>query len=289
MCLTGICLYLGNLKRCPMVKMVVTDLDGTLLDSNSGCSCRNLSVLAALGSRGITRVIATGRSPYSASRVLPDDFPIDYLVFSSGAGIMRWSDKSVIYATELPAAKVREVIGIFVDRDVDFMVQAPIPLNHTFHYHFSGHPNPDFDRRLAVYKGFCSPLLPGVPYPNGATQLVAILPPDLERFHSLERRLQGVKVIRATSPLDGESIWMEIFPEGVSKGHGAEWLCHFIGGVRPDEIVAVGNDYNDLDLLGYTPNSFLVANAPEELKPKFRVVASNNESGFAEAVGAAVG
>jgi hypothetical protein len=77
---------------------------------------------------------------------------------------------------------------------------------------------------------------------------------------------------------------MEIFPEGVSKGHSVDWLCKYLGDIQPNEILAIGNDYNDLDLLNYTPNSYLVSNAPEELKQKFKVVASNDESGFAEAV-----
>ena len=272
-----------------MVKMVVTDLDGTLLSSNSDYSSKNLSTLHRLGEMEIIRVIATGRSPYSASKVIPSDFPIDYLVFSSGAGIIRWSDKSIVYTTELDSTKVQEIIDLFVNLSVDFMVQEPIPQNHIFHYHFSGNPNPDFDRRLAVYKDFCSPLILGVAYPDNATQLIAVLPPNPELFYSLESNLTGVKVIRATSPLDGESIWMEIFPEGVSKGHSVDWLCKFLGDIQPNEILAIGNDYNDLDLLNYTPNSYLVANAPEELTQKFNVVASNDESGFAMAVEKEIG
>lgn len=267
-----------------MVKMVVTDLDGTLLGSNSNFSSKNLSALHHLGELGVLRVIATGRSPYSASKVIPDDFPIDYLVFSSGAGIIRWSDKSIVYTTELSAIKVQEIIDVFIGLKIDFMVQEPIPQNHIFHYHFSGNPNPDFDRRLTVYRDFCSPLILGIPYPDNATQLIAILPSNPKLFYSLESKLNGVKVIRATSPLDGESIWMEIFPEGVSKGHSLDWLCKHLGKIHSNEVIAIGNDYNDLDMLNYTPNSYLVANAPEELKQKFKIVASNDESGFAEAV-----
>lgn len=264
--------------------MVVTDLDGTLISSSNTFSESNLNTLKILGERGIIRVIATGRSPYSASKVIPDDFPIDYLVFSSGAGIIRWSDKSIVYTTELCANKVQHIIDILVNLGVDFMVHEPIPQNHNFHYYFSGNSNPDFDRRMSVYKDFCSPLILGVPYPDNATQIIAVLPPNPEIFYSLESQLYGVKVIRATSPLDGESIWMEIFPEGVSKGHSIDWLCKYLGGVQSNEIIAIGNDYNDLDLLNYTPNGFLVENSPEELKQKFKVVASNDNSGFSEAV-----
>lgn len=275
--------YIG-LKFVLMIKMVVTDLDGTLVGSNGDFSDRNLGLLYMLAELGVVRVIATGRSPYSVSTILPDDFPIDYLVFSSGAGVMRWVDKSIIYARELSAEQVQDVIDILASFKVDFMVHEPIPQNHHFYYRDTGRLNPDFDRRITVYKDFCQPLILGIPYPDPATQIIAVLPHDPGWFNSLKAKLPGVKVIRTTSPMDGKSIWMEIFPDGVSKAHGVEWLCNELGSITPVEVVGIGNDYNDLDLLNYTPNSFIVGNAPDDLKDKYRVVPTNDDSGFAVAV-----
>lgn len=275
--------YIG-LKFVLMIKMVVTDLDGTLVGSNGDFSDRNLGLLYMLAELGVVRVIATGRSPYSVSTILPDDFPIDYLVFSSGAGVMRWVDKSIIYARELSAEQVQGVIDILASFKVDFMVHEPIPQNHHFYYRDTGRLNPDFDRRITVYKDFCQPLILGIPYPDPATQIIAVLPHDPGWFNSLKAKLPGVKVIRTTSPMDGKSIWMEIFPDGVSKAHGVEWLCNELGSITPVEVVGIGNDYNDLDLLNYTPNSFIVGNAPDDLKDKYRVVPTNDDSGFAVAV-----
>ncbi|MBW2583573.1 MAG: HAD hydrolase family protein [Deltaproteobacteria bacterium] len=48
-------------------------------------------------------------------------------------------------------------------------------------------------------------------------------------------------------------------------------------------IVSVGNDYNDIDLLEWTPSSYVVNNAPSDLKNRFTCVASNNNGGVAEA------
>ena len=59
---------------------VFTDLDGTLLNSNQRLSDINRQTLTSLGKAGICRIVATGRSLYSAQRVLDDEFPIDYPV-----------------------------------------------------------------------------------------------------------------------------------------------------------------------------------------------------------------
>ena len=56
---------------------VFTDLDGTLLNSSQRLSDINRQTLTSLGRAGICRVVATGRSLYSARRVLDDAFPID--------------------------------------------------------------------------------------------------------------------------------------------------------------------------------------------------------------------
>ena len=49
-------------------------------------------------------------------------------------------------------------------------------------------------------------------------------------------------------------------------------------------MLAVGNDYNDLDLLSWAHTGFLVDNAPEELKIQYENVSSNNDNGFTKAV-----
>ena len=76
--------------------MVVTDLDGTLIRSDRTFADDDLEALRVLGSEGIVRVIATGRSLYSARLVLDPEFPIDYLIFSTGAGILEWQSQTLI-------------------------------------------------------------------------------------------------------------------------------------------------------------------------------------------------
>lgn len=261
--------------------MVVTDLDGTLLSSNRTFPSDNIEALRHLETKGIIRVIATGRSPYSADLVLPHDFPIDYLIFSSGAGIVKWSDRSILHTCELPHGTVNNIINVLISNGVDFMVQDRIPHNHHFYYHSTGKHNPDFERRVSVYREFCQPLMEGAEYPDQASQIVAVLPNDVEWFHALSAKISGAKIIRSTSPLDGNSIWLELFAEGVSKASGISWLCQQYGSIAPCNVMTIGNDYNDFDMLHFTPHSYVVANAPDDLKQQFKTIPSNDEAGFA--------
>ncbi|WP_372751596.1 HAD family hydrolase [Labilibaculum sp.] len=265
------------------IKIVVTDLDGTLLPSKGKISQRNYNTLVNLKNKKVIRAIATGRSLYSALAVLSEDFPIDYLIFSSGAGIMKWDTKELIYAQQIDADEVMDLSKILMDHEIDFMILDPIPLNHQFYYHQTGHKNLDFDRRLALYKQFANPIGNWEDTRRDACQILAILPNKVDWFEELKSKFTDIKIIRATSPLDHESIWMEIFPEHISKGHGCQWLCNTLK-INASESLVIGNDYNDIDLLDWGKYSFVVANAPAELKLKYQVTESVSQDGFSLAV-----
>ena len=265
--------------------LFVCDFDGTLLRSDRSFSDTDLDALIRLGELGIIRAVATGRSLYSINTVSISELPVDYILFSSGAGIIRHPDGPIIRKVSLEPEEVSRAIEILRAHQLDFMVHHPIPDNHIFSYVESTPDNPDFRNRIELYHQFAKPLETSADGFGNATQLLAILPPADNRaaIAKLEKALPGFNIIRTTSPLDGQSTWIEIFPTTVSKSLTAEWLSA-TNGLSADRALSVGNDYNDLDLLEWAGCSFVVDNAPHDLKSRFPVVASNDECGVAEAI-----
>jgi hypothetical protein len=102
-------------------------------------------------------------------------------------------------------------------------------------------------------------------------------------LQAVRQKLKGLTVIQTTSPIDGRSTWIELFPAGVSKGLTAAWLAGELGIPRTCTL-SVGNDFNDVDLLEWAQTRFVTANAPPELKQRFPAVASNNHGGVTEAI-----
>jgi hydroxymethylpyrimidine pyrophosphatase-like HAD family hydrolase len=275
--------------------MVVTDLDGTLFQSDRRISARNLRTLEELGRLQVVRVVATGRNLYSARKLLDAAFPLDYLIFSSGAGIMDWRSQRLLWKNSLDRRELQAAFLALSRRGLDFMVHLPIPENHHFLYYASGRPNVDFAARCALYGEFArpgAPTRPGAPAAlslSEACQLLAVEPEPgpagASAYPELVRELPGLRVIRTTSPLDGRSCWIEVFSREVSKALAAAWVGREAG-VDDKHVMAVGNDFNDLDLLAWAPRSFAVRGSPEELRNRFPVVDSGpaGESDFAEAV-----
>jgi len=270
--------------------MVVTDLDGTLLDADAQLGSANRRALERLGAAGSLRVVATGRSLYSARQVLDAEFPIDYLVFSSGAGILEWRGRELLAAHEMRAGHAQGVLDLLLGKGLAFMLHLGIPDNHHFYYHRppgrAAGENPDFERRCRRYADFAQPLDGRVVEGLRVSQFLAIeAPASASLYETLVTELDHLNVVLTTSPLDHRSRWIEIFPATASKSQAAEWL-RARHGVAHHDVVAVGNDYNDRDLLEWARHSYVVANAAPSLRARYAVVASNDDQGFAAAVAA---
>ncbi|MCF8267185.1 MAG: Cof-type HAD-IIB family hydrolase [Ignavibacteriales bacterium] len=264
-------------------KIVISDLDGTLLASHNKLSTENKASLEKLGRLDIKRVVATGRSYFSAMKVLPPDFPIDYLIFSSGAGIIDWKEKTLLRSYVMQKDQITESLKLIRRNRFDFMVHDPVPENHRFFYKkYSGH-NPDFDRRVEAYRPFCS-AFSQKNVPDKASQFVVIMPAEEFDVCSYFRaNISDSSVIKTTSPLDNKSLWIEIFPGSVSKSQAAGYVCQ-INDLTKNDAVAIGNDTNDLDLLHWAGRAYAVNNAHSALAAHFPSMPSNDDHGFSHLI-----
>jgi Cof subfamily protein (haloacid dehalogenase superfamily) len=268
-----------------MKKMIVTDLDGTLLNSDGRISDTDLRTLEKLGDEGYCRVIATGRSLYSIRKTLSNDLPVDYLVFSSGSGISEWKSDRLMLAYNLSKHQVQRAYDHLLGLGLDFFILYPVPENHKCKYVRVTENNGDFKRRVEIYKDYAEDLT-GKPFePFESCQLIAILHGNdkVDIYEDVKNHFSDMAVIRSTSPLDHSSLWLEIYSPEVSKANGLKHLSELLDLDRKD-VMAVGNDYNDIDMLRWAGHGYAVKNAPDVMKDEFIPVASHNESGFSEAV-----
>ncbi|MBW1710244.1 MAG: HAD family phosphatase [Deltaproteobacteria bacterium] len=266
--------------------MFITDFDGTLRRSDRGFSAKDLEALEELGTAGVVRVIATGRSLASLRRDVKRELPVDYIIFSSGAGVIKTSEWTLVREVSLSPDEVSLAADLLIKAGHDFMIHKPVPDSHIFAYHSTGEEaDTDFERRLSFSIDHSWPLEGRHEDFGPAAQLVAIVPGStgVPIYEGIREELSDFSVIRSTSPLDHNSVWVEIFPKNVSKSLAAKWLARELDVARRN-TVSVGNDYNDQDVLEWAETSYVVSNSPEELKRRFQEVASNNHGGVAQAI-----
>jgi len=266
------------------VKIVFFDLDGTLLSSDKQVSTVNIDCLNALGKKKILRVVSTGRSLYSYKKLLGRQIlPTDYLIVSNGSGILKKPGNTLLKISQFNENDVERIRLHLMAHGVNFMIHEKVPDNHSFKYVTGKNPHSDFQRRIELYSIFSEEYSADNHGDIQSSQIIAILPGDPELLHSLSHGLEDYQITRTTSPLDGKSIWMEIYPPNISKGKSAEWLCHHLA-IERQFTFAIGNDYNDVSLLEFANISYIVNNGPADLRSRYRNSLSNDDNGFRDAL-----
>lgn len=269
------------------IKLVATDLDGTFLKDDRSVSERNLEALHRLGEKNIVRVVATGRNLRKVNEVLSPDVPFDYIVFSSGAGVYNWNERKHIFNRNITPESTDRLVTHFKQKDYNFCAFAPAPENHRLWFHRGKKECEEFNRFFTFHNSFSEPLSGNGNLKNGLCQFMLIIPEDEKNFALLKEEIESqcneIRVIRSSSPVTKGYIWVEVFHREVSKGQGVLQVCNLLG-IKPEQTAGIGNDYNDLDLLGFTGHSFLTQNAPLPLKRFFTQVPSNEEDAFAHTV-----
>ena len=257
--------------------MIITDLDGTLLNNKNQVSREDYQTLQQLSYKNVIRVIATGRSRYILDKVLPEDFPIDYVILSGGSGILDWQKQKLVLTREIESDSIQKTAKLLIEKKVDFMLHQPLPEDHYFYFHKNNHLNSDFDYRLKYYDNFHQRLDISEALPDSASQFVCIFPKNKYLSEDLQDSLKPLSITRATSPLDLESNWYEIRHSMATKGSAAQFLVEKLQS-DIDKIVAIGNDYNDVDFLNWAQFPYVVANAPNELQQNYKTTVSNQNS-----------
>ena len=300
--------------------IIFTDFDGTLFNSERFITGENFSALRRAREAGYITAIATGRSLFSFRRVAagidpPIEEYLDYLIFSSGAGVIKATrtirgfdrgigDGDLIEAEGLPPLTAVDAAGVMFRRGIDFMIHKPVPENqHFVHVKSNGSVNPDYYRRIKIYSDFAAPLQTGDSDAEleqidklcmeGVSQLVGIVPPaeniestkyTADLIEYLRHRLPECSVVRTTSPLDHNSLWVEIFNAGVSKSKAAARLTQSLG-LNSADALAVGNDFNDEDLLRWAGTARTVDEAPGVMKLEHKSAGRAIDSAVAAAIG----
>jgi Cof subfamily protein (haloacid dehalogenase superfamily) len=266
--------------------LFITDFDRTLLGSDGTFAQRDLDALETLSRLGVKTAVATGRSLYSFINSPGVDLAVDYIIFSSGAGVVTQNGRKLLYQVNLSSEMVALTLDVLKKSALDFMLHHPTPENHRYVYRRVSSDNTDFESRLERYEKFGRPLASVSRSGFGeASQFLAVVPQkkSQDALRDMRSQLPGLSIIRSTSPLDHESTWIEFFHPDVSKGKTAAWLASVLN-VDPTKTMAIGNDYNDLDLLEWAAHGFVVENAPQDMKCHFQQVSSHDNGGVADAI-----
>jgi hydroxymethylpyrimidine pyrophosphatase-like HAD family hydrolase len=269
----------------PPYRLIAIDVDGTLLDSSGRIGARTRAAVCAAAAAGCLIVLATGRRLRTAQPVAEALGCSPVLVCSQGATL--WRNGRLLYHQHLSVLASRQVIEAHRACGVPVVVFGNAATDATRDIIFvdgDWGANPRlraYIERNAVWVR---------PYDEGcltAGPVQTITLDHVERLRrlceELERQPQAralYRVIYSVTQLAGGGA-VEVLHPSVSKATALEFLCREVG-ISRHEVLAIGDNVNDVEMLQFAGLGVAVANASDEAKQAAQLVApSNDEEGVA--------
>ena len=293
-------------------RLIAIDLDGTLLNSSGEISPRNRAALQLAESSGIEIVISTGRRHSFAMRVLRDlNLAPASAVVSSNGTVIRTIGSDLIHRTHLPLSTARWLCHHLNDYRntlvLTFDLTTPdgedsrgaLVVEHLEDLHTS------IGRWMRANERYIlqvSPIEASL-QPSSEPPIQLMLCGPVERMREAEAHLAShplvtsvgandapnaeVALHRTTYP-ENDLTLLDILPAGCSKASALEHLAA-LRGASPADILAIGDNWNDVAMLRLAGHAALMSNAPDDLRALaassgWTVVPSNNEDGVAIAI-----
>jgi 5-amino-6-(5-phospho-D-ribitylamino)uracil phosphatase len=273
------------------IRVIAVDLDGTLLNSYLEISKANRQALAAASERGIHIVIITGRRYHSARPLLDSlSFPVT-LVTSNGA-IIRTQSGDLLHHNFLP----REIAVHALEAAIDYRPYAVAIFDRPGRGQVMMQQNASPDGPLRWYLKNAQEYLLQVP------DLPAALPGDpiqvmfggapafLEPLEHLLRESNAGRHVHLTwtKYFERDISLLDVMNLGCSKASALQWL---LGQMDCDasEVMAVGDNYNDLEMLQMAGYPVIMGNcSPGLAGDGWHLTHSNDQDGVAAAIQALV-
>lgn len=258
-------------------KMLVLDLDDTLLRDDYSISDRNKELLAQAQQKGIKVVLASGRPTSSmlhyAKELQLANFD-SYMISFNGGIVTSLKDNSVLFEKSLTRDEIHSLHDFSVKNNV-----------HIITYSDKGIISETDSKYIDIevnLTGIPHHKVPSFKAEVNSPAVKCILLEDPDYLKQVEKRLKAERTDLSVAL--SKPFFLEVMPRGIDKAASIDFLAQKLE-IKQSEVIAVGNAGNDLTMIRYAGLGVWVNNAAPELRHKAdMVVASNNDDGVAEVI-----
>jgi 5-amino-6-(5-phospho-D-ribitylamino)uracil phosphatase len=270
-----------------MIRLLAIDIDGTLLDSRARLPGAHRDALVDAVASGVEVALVTGRS-FHFSRPIADLLPIPLtLIVNNGALVKTKTGDTLIRHTVARdiARRVLEATRAYED-SVALVFDRPDERQIVFERMDWSHPHRRgyYEKNKAFIAHASAPLHdmlvedPVQVMFNGSVAPMRALVAALRALPIADRFS-----VAATEYEARDFSLIDVNGPGCSKGTTlAEWVGS--RGWTRDEVAAVGDNLNDVEMLDFAGRAFVMGNATSALLSRYPVVPTNDENGLAIAI-----
>jgi Cof subfamily protein (haloacid dehalogenase superfamily) len=254
-----------------MIKLIVSDLDGTLLQKGHHIKPEDRDALNKAAEKGIIISFASGRM-YPEIRHVVDELQMDAHSISQNGAYIHTSAQELIRQDVFETDLIKQLA--LAAEGLPFYTILCSPDSYVITELTEGHAK--IEQNL---------LAPMIVMPQAVEQLGSELmcckisyigpEPELVKLQEQLLNLHGDKIDAYISDVD----CLDVMPMQVSKGVGLKALQEYLG-VQPDETICIGDSFNDISMFKVTPNSFAISTS----HPNVQSQAAHVVGGVAEAI-----
>jgi Cof subfamily protein (haloacid dehalogenase superfamily) len=242
-------------------KLLVLDVDGTLIGQGAYPSPRVVEAIARAKKKGVTVALGTGRASEACYHLLRY-LCLDKLhIFFDGAAVVEWPSNEVIFLQALPPHASQRLIELSREYDLFLEIYA-----HDFYFI-------EKDGRLAKHqreKLQITPLITDLMSLMGRIkvvkgQLLATNVEEKQRAGLVTKEME--KLCKMSWSLDPSNniYFINAISRSVSKGDTLRNVADYLN-IDLEQVIAIGDSFNDLPVFEVAGISIAMGNAPEDLK-----------------------
>jgi Cof subfamily protein (haloacid dehalogenase superfamily) len=270
------------------IQLIAMDLDGTLLNSSGQMPGANVRAVEEAAARGVEVVIVTGRRFHSA-RQIAGDFACDVHLICSNGALVKSSTGETHFRRLLPAATARAVLELTTEFRSCTGVIFDRPRERQIVFERVDWEGPFVGPYLRRHRDQVAEIAPLSDCLDGEDPVEILYLDDCARITRAMKALETLArkhsfTLALTEYPHRNLSMLDVLGHGVNKGAAlAEWAR--LRGVARKNVMAIGDNWNDREMLEWAGLPVVMGNAVPELKTHgWRATASNDDCGLAEAI-----
>lgn len=258
-------------------KLIVTDMDGTLLGNNHKVTDENKTALQKVIESGINVTLATGRT-FDSAKCNVDFLKEDMPIIACNGSLIREQNGNIIYSNKIDTKTCLNILDVLDKYNIYYQCNS---IDSMLSKKIEGH-----EDRISVFLGSETEVIVRDDLreeisKNDILKFVIIEEKNREILDDIRKELEKVQGIKITSSWPNN---IEVMNTGVDKGNAVKILAEKMN-IDREDIIAFGDNYNDIEMIKFAGLGVAMGNAEELIKQEADYVTdSNQESGVAKAI-----
>lgn len=257
-------------------KIVFSDIDGTVLNSKHELLASTIEAVQKLALKNIPFVLVSARMP-KAMKLILDEMNVKMPMISYGGALVLDEQNQILHDDKINKLDTKAIID-----EIELLWPDDVVINYYSddNWFVKDEDNKAVKREENITNVKASQadfkeLINKDILPNKILCMTkANISSKIEAV--LQEKFPQLNIVRSSD------ILIEIMNKDVSKANGIEVLLHHLN-MTPEQAIAFGDNYNDLDMLKFVGRGVVMKNAPEEIKKQMKYITkSNNEDGIYE-------